>query len=333
MKQLLFILSLFLALSVCAQKYPADFSTYGVHYPRGNFDSALHVPVLKDTVSVRDDSRYKDSAEIGIFQGELWYKPANGYWKKAGNGSGNGGGGGIFAGNADSLNHQSGSYYLNYNNLNNKPDFTPFATKASVDTAKVNLRNEIAAKGSNSTVTALTSSSSISWDYNSGNIATLTLATNALISISNTNDGDAGYLIVTQDATGGRTLTLPDGTNIAINSGANKTTTLGFVKVGGVFKWTGDYVVTTTGSGAASQTGNVINIPTNTGGGNASMEQATTFSAINTTNTQTRLIEVATDETNGGKTTYYAYNNKVSPNTLERFTTTTISLFRGRRHY
>lgn len=128
------------------------------------------------------------------------------------------------------------------------------------------IQNLPAGGSSNSTVTPLTSSPSISWDYSSGNIATLTLANNAVLSIANTNDGDAGYLIVTQDATGGRTITLPDGTGFTVNAGANKTTTLGFVKVGGTFRWNGDYIVTATGSGAASQTGNVINIPTNTGG-------------------------------------------------------------------
>jgi hypothetical protein len=60
--------------------------------------------------------------------------------------------------------------------------------------------------------------------------------------------------------------------------------------------------------------------------GGTTVEQAAAFSAINTANTTTRIIEVAADETNGGKTTYYAFNNKVTPNTLERFTTTTVSL-------
>jgi hypothetical protein len=89
MKKLITILVLFAAIQAEAQKlYPAENTGYGQSWPRGAFPIALHIPVIQDTATVRDNSKWKDSAEVAIFQGELWYKLPREYWKKAGDNEG-----------------------------------------------------------------------------------------------------------------------------------------------------------------------------------------------------------------------------------------------------
>lgn len=89
----------------------------------------------------------------------------------------------------------------------------------------------------------LTSSSSISWNMNNGYNAKLTLGHNATLSITNIADGMSGCLILTQDATGGRTLTFPatsyiiDGAYAAISSGSGDISILTFVYTGSSFYW------------------------------------------------------------------------------------------------
>jgi hypothetical protein len=89
MKKLITILVLFAAIQAEAQKlYPAENTGYGQSWPRGAFPIALHIPVIQDTTTVRDNSKWKDSAEVAIFQGDLWYKLPREYWKKAGDNEG-----------------------------------------------------------------------------------------------------------------------------------------------------------------------------------------------------------------------------------------------------
>jgi len=77
-----------------------------------------------------------------------------------------------------------------------------------------------------STPQALTSGASISWNPANGLNASVTLTQNSTLSFSTTPAaGTYGTLVVTQDATGGRTLTLPSTTNVIL--GSSSTTTIG----------------------------------------------------------------------------------------------------------
>jgi hypothetical protein len=80
--------------------------------------------------------------------------------------------------------------------------------------------------------TSLTSGTSITWTTGGArsSSAALTLAHNATLTIANVVDGAEGYLEVTQDGTGGRTLALPAGTIVGstttIHATANKKTSI-----------------------------------------------------------------------------------------------------------
>ena len=77
-----------------------------------------------------------------------------------------------------------------------------------------------------STPQALTSGATISWNPANGLNAAVTLTQNSTLSFSSTPvAGTYGTLVVTQDATGGRTLTLPSTTNVIL--GSSSTTTIG----------------------------------------------------------------------------------------------------------
>lgn len=181
MKKLLTIL-LILSAGVAFGQNNGKYTPFhdNVSYPRVRIDSVLSIPVFNDTLRRAHDS----ISDLRIFQGELWYKPKYGFFKKMGGGSN---------GNIDLTNYYSkpqiDSLYNNTYPLNGNPagyltgqdganfeskahaavtfqpigdyitldDLSPFeqmghaaatyADKVSVDSAKVNLRNEIAAKG------------------------------------------------------------------------------------------------------------------------------------------------------------------------------------------
>lgn len=63
--------------------------------------------------------------------------------------------------------------------------------------------------------------STINWDYSKGYNAYVTLKGNRTLDISNLSElkGDYGTLVIYQDGTGGRTLTLPAGSQVG-NGGA-----------------------------------------------------------------------------------------------------------------
>lgn len=87
---------------------------------------------------------------------------------------------------------------------------------------------------------ALVSGATVTWTVTAPiSKATLTLGTNATLVISGAAAGDEGYLEVTQDATGGRTFTLPAGTVVgsttAINATANKMTAIAWSYNGSAF--------------------------------------------------------------------------------------------------
>jgi len=65
----------------------------------------------------------------------------------------------------------------------------------------------------------LTDEATIVLDFSTGENFEVTLAGSRTLSITNINDGDSGILFITQDATGNRTLTLPNG-SLVLNGGA-----------------------------------------------------------------------------------------------------------------
>mgnify|MGYP003403144176 CR=1 FL=1 len=77
------------------------------------------------------------------------------------------------------------------------------------------------------------------WDFTDGNIRTITMTADQTITVTNSNSMDIGILIVTQDNTGGWTLTLdgilPDDFEILENS--NAVTILSFINQNGFIKW------------------------------------------------------------------------------------------------
>lgn len=86
---------------------------------------------------------------------------------------------------------------------------------------------------------ALVDGATITWDYTNGNIGSVTLGGNRTINVTNVPDNSYGLLLVKQDATGSRTLTLPGltETDKEISSGANEETLLGFFYNGTDFYW------------------------------------------------------------------------------------------------
>jgi|GEM_PF-4430250 len=92
------------------------------------------------------------------------------------------------------------------------------------------------------TVQTLTDGSTITWDISNGYNASVTLGGNRTLSITNAQAGDYGCLLVCQDGTGNRTLTLPansrkpNGT-LALSTGANCKDLLMFYYDGFYFYW------------------------------------------------------------------------------------------------
>ena len=133
-----------------------------------------------------------------------------------------------------------------------------------------------------STPQALTDGATISWNPTFGLNASVTLAGNRTLSFTSTPAaGSYGTLVVTQDATGGRTITLPSTTNkvlgstsvttIALSTTANAKDILNFYYDGTNCYWnigqgygaaaTASFTLTTTGTGAATLSGTTLNIP------------------------------------------------------------------------
>ena len=128
----------------------------------------------------------------------------------------------------------------------------------------------------------LTDGATISWNPTLGLNASVTLAGNRTLSFFSTPvAGSYGTLVVTQDGTGGRTLTLPSTSNlvlgssatttIALSTAANAKDILNFYYDGTNCYWnigqgygaaaTAPFSLTTTGTGAATLSGTTLNIP------------------------------------------------------------------------
>lgn len=85
----------------------------------------------------------------------------------------------------------------------------------------------------------LTSGTSISMDVKSGQNAKVTLAHNATLTLSNLVNGDEGNIIITQDSTGGRTLTISP-TPKVINGGGGVLTLTGTANSTDILSYTYD---------------------------------------------------------------------------------------------
>ena len=92
---------------------------------------------------------------------------------------------------------------------------------------------------------ALTDGATITWDTGgyATSHATVTLGGNRTLDITNAVSGASGILIVTQDGTGSRTLTLPAGSVIAggtltLSTAAGAVDVLSWVLLGSTYYWT-----------------------------------------------------------------------------------------------
>jgi Repeat of unknown function (DUF5907) len=118
--------------------------------------------------------------------------------------------------------------------LNN--GITANTASITANIAAINLKAPIASPTFTGTVTSpiyasspqnLTDAATISWDPANGLNANVTLGGNRTLSFSSTpTSGSYGTLVVTQDGTGGRTLTLPSGTNKILGSASTTTIAL-----------------------------------------------------------------------------------------------------------
>lgn len=88
---------------------------------------------------------------------------------------------------------------------------------------KIKADSTISAPNFASVYQSLSSGATVTWNMQSGATAAVTLGTNATLSISNVSQGMYGLIRITQDATGGRTITLPSGSRV-INGGSGAVT-------------------------------------------------------------------------------------------------------------
>lgn len=87
---------------------------------------------------------------------------------------------------------------------------------------------------------SLTDGATITWDASTGYTAAVTLGGNRTLSITNPQGGDFYTIVVTQDATGFRTLTLPGGSLAKLNLKASEITTLSAYYDGTNYTWRSD---------------------------------------------------------------------------------------------
>lgn len=97
--------------------------------------------------------------------------------------------------------------------------------------------------GSVNTPVALTDAATVTWDFSDGNVGHFTIGGNRTLAITNIAPNTSGVLYVTQDGTGGRTLTFPTGSIFingwdgVIDDTANAVIALAFFYDGTNFKW------------------------------------------------------------------------------------------------
>lgn len=97
--------------------------------------------------------------------------------------------------------------------------------------------------GTANTPVALVDAATVAWDFSDGNVGYFTIGGNRTLSITNIIPNTSGVLYITQDGTGGRTLTFPAGSefingwNGVIDNTANAVIAVAFFYDGTNFKW------------------------------------------------------------------------------------------------
>lgn len=115
-----------------------------------------------------------------------------------------------------------------------------------VTTTDNNLTASGNAVNTNKTFSALTDGATVTWNMTTGFNKTLTIGGNRTLAFTNIQAGDYGTLIITQDATGSRTLTLPAGSKVidggagalTLTAAAGAITIISFVYNGTNYFWT-----------------------------------------------------------------------------------------------
>lgn len=134
----------------------------------------------------------------------------------------------------------------------------------------------------------LVDGAAITWDFNSGANAKVTIAGARTLVISNMETGDTGLILVKQDAVGGRTLTLPNGSSIVgggsytASTAANATDVLGVYYDGTTYWWTIGYNTVTPPLTSVGITGSDFTISNSplTSNGNIGLALATVNSNV-----------------------------------------------------
>ena len=97
--------------------------------------------------------------------------------------------------------------------------------------------------GSANTPVALTDAATVVWNFSDGNVGYFTIGGNRTLSITNPIPNTSGVLYITQDGTGGRTLTFPAGSEFIngwdgiIDNTANAVIAVSFFYDGTNYKW------------------------------------------------------------------------------------------------
>jgi uncharacterized protein (DUF2147 family) len=106
--------------------------------------------------------------------------------------------------------------------------------------------------GTNTTPLALTDGATITWVVANGVNSTVTLGGNRTLSITSPQSGKTYVIQVTQDGTGGRTLTLPGSVSATLNTTASATTLLAGYYNGSTYTWKSDAAGGGGGSGTVN---------------------------------------------------------------------------------
>ena len=177
----------------------------------------------------------------------------------------------------------------------------------------------------------LTDGAAITWDFNSGANAKVTLAGARTLVISNMEAGDTGLILVKQDAAGSRTLTLPGSSSIVgggtytASPAANATDVLGVYYDGTTYWWTIGYNTVTPPLTSVGITGGdfvIANSPL-TANGNIGLALATVNSTVGTFGSAT-AVPVITVNAKGLVTAVSATNISI-PTNLDSLTDVTIT--------
>jgi len=177
----------------------------------------------------------------------------------------------------------------------------------------------------------LTDGAAITWDFNSGANAKVTIAGARTLVLSNMETGDTGLILVKQDAAGSRTLTLPGSSSIVgggtytASPAANATDVLGVYYDGTTYWWTIGYNTVTpplTSVGITGADFTIANSPL-TANGNIGLALATVNSNVGQFGSAT-AVPVITVNAKGLVTAVSATNISI-PTNLDSLTDVTIT--------